>query len=306
MKVLVTGGSGFIGEALMERLLSEGHEAVNYDIKPNPDFETKTGSILDETAFKEAAYGSDLVYHLAASSDTTVCRVKPQDAIDLNVGGTRVVADVCAELGVHLFYASTCCVYGDTPEHPSNETSICVPTDIYGLTKLAAEEVIRGYARRRDLSYTILRLGTTYGPGMRKTLAVYTFIEQALREQDLTIHGSGRQTRTMVYIDDLVEAMYRCMKPPYIYQAKNKTINLTGREELSVLEMTDRILRLTLRPRDMYIHVPDRPGQIKKEQIDVSMVRLLLDWESQTCFDRGLEETLKWVMQNLEEKRDHV
>jgi len=300
MRVMVTGGSGFIGSRLMERLIDEGHDAISYDLRLGPIGETVIGDVTDHEAFRFAVEveGCDAVYHLAAAADLNWCSAHPNDAVRTNIEGTRVVSEECARLEIPLIFASTCCVYGNTPDIPSNEESILSPTDIYGATKVVAEELIRGYGRR-GLRYRILRFGTTYGPGMRPTLAVHIFIMQALEDKPLTIHGSGEQTRCMIYIDDLIEACIRVLN----LNINGTTINIATEEEISVNQMAQAILSLTGRPADQYVHVPDRPGQIMKEEIDISMARFLLGWEPRTFFDTGLEETLSWVEKTLDENR---
>ena len=293
MRILVSGGAGFIGLSLVKRLLIEGHEVVSYDLRPSPMGESMIGDITDEEAFGKALEGCEHVFHLAAAADLNWCKAHPNEAVKANIEGTRVVAEECVKKGVILSFASTCCVYGSTPDHPSNEESICSPTDIYGATKVAAEELIKGYGKR-GLEYRLLRFGTTYGPGMRPTLAVYVFIRQALEEKTLTIHGSGEQTRCMIYIDDLVEACIKSLNLKY-----NAAINIATEEELSVMQMAQTILELTGKPLDQYVHVPDRSGQIMNEQIDILKARKLFDWEPKTSFREGVLKTIDWIRPQL-------
>lgn len=286
--IIVTGSAGFIASRLVERLILEGHEVVGYDLRPSPIGEYVIGDITDPVAFHDATDGCEHVFHLAAAADLNWCSAHPNEAVSANIEGTRVVAEECAKRGVALSFASTCCVYGNTPDHPSNEESICSPTDIYGATKVAAEEMIRGYGQR-GLKYRNLRIGTTYGPGMRPALAIYIFIKQALEGKPLTIHGSGEQTRCMIYIDDLIAACIRSL------DLKNNTeINMATEEELSVMQMAQTILRLTDRPLYQYMHIPDRSGQIMKEQIDISKVKKMLGWEPKIKFEEGVERTIEW------------
>ncbi|MBA7497134.1 dTDP-glucose 4,6-dehydratase [subsurface metagenome] len=300
MRVLVTGSSGFIAGCLAQRLLLEGHEVVGYDLRPSALREQVVGDITDPEAFHGAVGGCEAVYHFAAAADLNWCSAHPNDAVKANIEGTRVIAEECSLRGIPLIFASTCCVYGNTPEHPSGEESVCSPTDIYAATKLAAEEGIKGYSRNRGLSYRILRLGTTYGPGLRPTLAIYLFIQQALEGKQLTIHGSGEQTRCMIYIDDLIEALTRVLDMPHGHHIKGDTINIATEEELSVLQMARTILELTGKPPDSYIHIDDRLGQIMRENIDISKARKRLDWEPQVPFREGVARTIGWVEGELQ------
>ncbi|OYD16940.1 hypothetical protein CH330_01340 [candidate division WOR-3 bacterium JGI_Cruoil_03_51_56] len=185
---------------------------------------------------------------------------------------------------------STACVFGNTPNHPSTEESICVPTDIYGVTKVVGETIIKGLHEKNGLTYDILRFGTTYGPGLREALAIHIFIRQALENQPLTIHGSGLQTRCMIYIDDLIEGITKVLEKGIA----DETLNLATEEELSVLQIANMILEQTRCPSDMLKFVPDRPGQIIKEEISMAKTQKLLDWTPQTRFKMGLKKTLEW------------
>jgi len=301
LRILISGGAGFIGLSLVKRLLVEGHEVVGYDLRPSPMGESIIGDITDPSAFHDAVEGCEYVFHLAAAADLNWCSAHPNEAVKVNIEGTRVVAEECAKRDVTLSFASTCCVYGNTPTHPSDEMSICSPTDIYGATKVVAEELIKGYHRKMGLTYHLLRFGTTYGPGMRPTLAVYVFIQQALEEKTLTIHGSGEQTRCMIYIDDLVEA---CVKTIDLdHYVKGTALNIATEEELSVIEMAQTILKLTGKPLDQYIHVSDRVGQIMKEQIDISKARKMLSWAPKFNFEEGVSRTIDWFIETQEARK---
>lgn len=295
------GSAGFIASRLVERLLQEGHEVVGYDLRISPIGEYVVGDITDKNAFSKAVKGCEHVFHLAAAADLNWCSAHPNEAVKANVEGTRVVAEECAKRDITLSFASTCCVYGNTPSHPSDEQSICSPTDIYGATKVVAEELIKGYYRKMGLNYRLLRFGTTYGPSMRPTLAIYLFIQQALEDKTLTIHGSGEQTRCMIYIDDLVEA---CVKTIDLdHYVKGTALNIATEEELSVMEMAQTILKLTGKPLDQYIHVSDRVGQIMKEQIDISKARKMLGWAPKFNFEEGVSRTIEWFIETQEARK---
>jgi len=302
-RILITGSAGFIGNCLVESLILEGHDVVSYDLRPSPRGESIIGDITDPVNFHKAVEGCEHVFHLAAAADLNWCSAHPNKAVRANIEGTRVVAEECAKRGIPLYFASTCCVYGNTPNHPSDEESICAPTDIYGATKIAAEELIKGYHRKMGLNYRLLRFGTTYGPGMRPTLAVYVFIKQALEEKSITVHGSGEQTRCMIYIDDLVEACVSILNMPHKHYVLGDTLNIATEEELSVIDVVEKVLELTGRPLNRYIHVDDRPGQIMKEQIDISKAKRMLRWSPKHGFKEGLEKTIDWMQDRLRVQR---
>lgn len=302
MKILVTGGSGFIGSALSKKLLDKGYEVVSYELKPSKVCEFIIGDITDKRGVYEAIKGCDYVFHLAAIANLNYAHLNPQDTLKTNVEGTYIVAECCSKLAVPLTFASTTCVYGNTHEHPSTEASLCVPTEIYAATKLVGEGIIKKLHYKTGLNYNILRFGTTYGPNMRKALAIYVFMSQALNGEPLTIHGSGTQTRCLIYIDDLVEGCVKVLKNRVMCE----TLNLTTEEELSVLKIASLILKEIgkMEGKTIYIpsvltHVEDRPGQVMKEQISISKAEKMLGWSPQTFFREGLKKTVEWYKRSV-------
>lgn len=291
MKVLLTGGAGFIGSRLAEKLLENGYNVICYDLKPSKHGESVVGDITDSKKVFKVVKDSDYVFHLAAVADLDFARVHPNIAIKTNIQGTYIVAKCCAQLNVPLSFASTACVYGNTPEHPSTEESVCVPTDIYGSTKVVGENILKGFHENVGLNCNILRFGTTYGPDMREALAVHVFISQALRNEPLTIHGSGLQTRCFIYVDDLIDGIVRVLEN----NINGETLNLATEEEVSVLQMADMILEMMGRPKGSLKFVQDRPGQIMKEQISISKTRKLLNWTPKVKFREGIKKTVKWL-----------
>lgn len=287
MKILVTGGSGFVGSCLCLKLKAEGYETFSYDLYPSNISSYLVGSITDWQTVFQAVKKCDYVFHLAAIANVDHARLHPEVAMETNIQGTYLVAKACKELRVPLSFASTACVYGNTPNHPSTEESICVPTDLYGATKVVGENIVKGF----DSSSNIMRFGTIYGHGMREALAVYVFIKQALEGKTLTIHGSGNQTRCMIYIDDLVDAQAKILEK----DVSGKTLNLATDEELSVLQIADIILKST-KKRASLKFVEDRPGQIMKEQIDISKAKKLLGWCPKIGFEEGIRKTVRWYL----------
>lgn len=291
MRVLVTGGAGFIGSHLCERLLHEGYQVKSYDLKRSHVCGSIVGNITDRSALFRHLKNYDCAFHLAAMANTDDVRCYPEKAVETNIKGTYVVAECCSQLQIPLNFVSTACVYGDTPNHPSDVNSVCVPTDLYGSTKLVGEAIVKQISERKGLDYNILRYGTTYGPRMREALAVYIFIKKALEGKPLPIHGSGRQTRCMIYIDDLVDAQIKLLEKGVL----SETFNLATEEELSVLEIANMILELTGRPKESFEFVEDRPGQIMRESLDISKAKKLLEWSPKTTFEEGLKKTLSWA-----------
>jgi len=292
MRILVTGGAGFIGRALLVEMVERGYKPVCFDLIETSLCESIVGDITDQEAVFAAVEGVEAVLHLAAEANINDAHKHPARCVAVNVGGTQNLIEACLHYGVPLHFVSTCCVYGDTSEHPSNEYSICVPTEIYAVTKLLSEYVIK---ERHGLRYNILRYGTTYGPGLRGALAIYIFINQALMDLPATIDGSGEQTRCYIYVDDVVAGTLKVLENGVM----NKTINLSTNEELSVLQTVEIIREETGSTNKEIEFYPDRPGQIMKEQIDIDYAWKLLGWWPKVDFRDGVRRTISWYKENV-------
>lgn len=287
MRLLVTGGDGFIGKKLIDKLQSLGHTAISYDL---PD-----KNLFDEAALEEAIKGVDAVYHIAAEADLTRMMDLPgaRAGVITNIGGTDNVAYLCAKHHKWLLFASTICVYGDVAEHPEKEdTTLPNPSEIYAASKYAAEWVIRGYGKSFNLDYTILRFATVYGPGMRAALGVYVFFKQALLGQPITVHGEGKQVRTLTYIDDLVDGIVA----PLMHKGASlgQIFNVTSAEMTSAKDMAVQIKELT-GSQSPITFVQQRKNNTLHEEVDVSKAKQLLDWEAKNTFAEGLAKTLPWM-----------
>lgn len=280
MKVLITGGNGFIGGHLVKRLEANGEKIKVFDL---PD------DIRDLNLLKKKIKGMDLVWHVAAIADLNYARKYDKDAFDINVQGTINVAKACSELGVRMDYTSTCCVYGNQKHHPSHEESMNNPSEIYAYTKLMGEYALPSYADINNLKYNIARLATIYGPGMREALGVHIFFSQALKNKPITVHGTGKQTRTLTYIEDLIDGLEKMT----YFKGDGQIFNISARESISANKMAKKIIKIT-KSKSKIVHIDQRPGQTFKEEISSKKAKKLLKWEAKTSFDQGLENTLDW------------
>ena len=238
MRVLVTGGSGFIGSHVVDRLLAAGHEARNFDLLESPylnghPFENAIGDLRDEDAVNAAVDGCDVVVHLAAMADVDQVAKDPTRTEQVNVRGTHVLLEAARRAGVSRFvYASTIWVYGDAtgPEQIDEDTPLPLPKHFYTATKIAGEMYVRSYGELYGLEHTILRFGIPYGPRARPTAVVPAFVAKALAGQPLTIAGDGTQSRRFVYVEDLAAGVVAALQP----QAANRIYNLVSSENVSV------------------------------------------------------------------------
>lgn len=282
-KVLVTGGRGSIGAILVNELQELGCHVSVLDSLDG-------GDIRNLEHVRQMVDGKDSVFHLAAVADLNWARQHPLETMDINVRGTRNMAYACHLQRAKLYYVSTCCVYGEQEHHPATEDSLPNPSEIYACSKLAGERAILGFHRTYGLSYNILRIATVYGPRTRPALATNIFFRQALKGEPLTVHGDGMQTRTLTYIDDLLDAIVALYESGKI----NDTWNLTATEEISALKMALDIRELT-QSRSIIIHTPQRVGQLFKESISADKMLSEVGWRARVGWEEGLKRTYNWL-----------
>jgi len=282
MKVLVTGSKGFLGNAFSKKLFEHGHEVIGYDLPED---------IRDREKVSASIKGCDCVFHFAAVADLNYARLHPYETLDINVMGTASVAEACSKHRVPLNFISTGCVYGNNGVSVSDEESLKHPTEVYAYSKLAAEQIVEAYHVNNGLNYNIIRSSTFYGPNMRKELAIYIFLEHAKNNKPLLIHGSGKQTRTFIYIDDVLDVLIRLLIKPM-----NQTFNIAGVEEISILHLAHKCCGVadSMVP---ILHIKDRHGQIFHETLSIEKAHRLLGWAPKWSLDKGLEATYQWICQ---------
>jgi len=282
-------GQGFIGNKVISKLKSVGHKVNIFDLQLGQDLRNR------QQVYKEIKRGKyDAVILMAAIANLNDFEKDPLLGLDVNIGGLINVANTCADLKTKLYFISTCCVYGNTSDLPSNENSKVEPSEIYAAAKYAGEWIIKGYHNSYDLNYVILRLSTCYGPDMRAALAPGVFINQINQGKPITIHGSGKQTRALTYIDDLVEGIVTIINSGIT----NETFNVSTEEEKSVNDLVQIIKEAMGKPEWPVKHIPDRKGQTFKEQISTAKAKKLVSWQAKTTLKQGIKKTLKWMKAN--------
>jgi UDP-glucose 4-epimerase len=289
VRVLVTGGSGFIGSHVVDHLLAAGHEPRIFDLAPSaghPDVEWLPGDLLDPDALRRGLRGSDVVVHLAAVADVDQVARDPARAELVNVRGTDLLVAAAREAGgTRILYSSTIWVYGDGtgPQALDEDAPLPPPGHVYTATKIAGEDACRGDG------HTILRFGIPYGPRARPTTVLAAFVAKALRGQPLTIAGDGTQTRRFVYVEDLAEGVVAALDPV----AAGRTYNLVGNESVSV-----RAIARTV--RDVVgdvpiVHVDGRPGDLHGAHVSGARAARDLRWRTSTPFVEGVRLYVDWV-----------
>lgn len=285
MKILVTGSAGFIGARTVEKLKERGHEIIPYDVVTGQN-------LMNFQQLSKAIQECDEVLHIAAAADLNWIKEHPYDGVILNIAATHNVAHLCAKYKKRMIYASTVCVYGNQKEHPETEETLPNPSELYACSKYAAEWVVRGYGYNYGMPWTILRFATIYGEGMREALGAHIFFTQAMKGEPITVHGDGKQERTLTYIDDLVDGIVKATENKE--GSKNDVFNLTAEEPISANKMAEDIKEITGSKSEI-VNIPQRANQTIKEEISAKKALSKFGWKANTSWDDGLKKTYDWM-----------
>lgn len=299
MKVLVTGGSGFIGSHVVDKLRDRGIAVRIFDmVMPTfrQDVEFYHGSLLDLEALRMALNGVEVVYHLAAVADVKDVYNDPSYAEAINVRGTlHVLEAVRRSTGVRrVIYGSTTWVYSEVPEREVDEqTPLRPPAHLYTATKIASEHYCQSYSKLYDIPVTILRYGIPYGPRSRDGAVIPIFVRKALQGQPLAIAGDGSQFRKFVYVEDLAEGNVLALKPI----AANKIYNLDGTARVTIRQIAEAVQRIV---GPVAIEsIPARPGDFDGKEISSRLAKEELGWEPTVPFEEGLRRYVAWYREQL-------
>lgn len=302
MKALVTGGSGFIGSHVVDKLREKGIEVRVFDmLMPafRKDIEFYQGSLLNLDELRMSLVGVDVIFHLAAVADVKDVFREPHYSEEINVRGTLNVLEAARLNGLikRVVYGSTTWVYSDTKEKNIDEnTPLSSPSHLYTATKLAGEYYCHAYSKLYNLDITILRYGIPYGPRAREGAVIPIFVKKALNGEPLTIAGDGSQYRKFVYVEDLAEGNILALQSI----AKNKIYNLEGNESISIKQIAENIKKIL---KDVKIeYIPNRPGDFSGKEISNRKAKEEISWEPRTKFEEGLARYIEWY-KGYEEKR---
>jgi dTDP-glucose 4,6-dehydratase len=308
MRVVITGAAGFIGSHLSETLLDQGHSVVGIDNLLTGDLANiahLSGRDFlfikhDVTNFIYVDGPVDLVLHWASPASPIDYLEWPIPTLKVGALGTHKALGLAKAKGARFVLASTSEVYGDPLEHPQRETywgnvNPIGPRGVYDEAKRFAEAMTVAYQRYHGLDAKIVRIFNTYGPRMRVNdgRAVPTFIAQALRNEDVTIFGSGAQTRSFCYISDLVDGILKLAA-----SSTNDPVNIGNPHEMSIEEMANLIIRMTGSSskvvfRDLPVDDP------KVRQPDITRARTILVWEPKVPLEQGLTSTIEYFRRKI-------
>lgn len=307
-KILVTGGAGFIGSHLCKRLLDQGNKVIcldNFftgskdnikDLLNNPDFELIEHDVAD-SIYAEA----DQIYHLACPASPVHYQFNPVATVRTNVLGTLNMLDLADKLKIRILQASTSEVYGDPLEHPQSESywGNVNPISIracYDEGKRCAETLCADYHRQKKLDVRIMRIFNTYGPNMLPNdgRVVSNFIVQAIKNEPLTIYGSGTHSRSFQYIDDLIEGMVKFMELEEKFMGP---INFGNPVESTVKELAEKVLKMIPESKSQIIYCDQTGDDPRRRQPDISLAKEKLGWEPKFSLDDGLAKTIAYFRQ---------
>jgi len=292
MVMLVTGGSGFIGSHIVDKLVEQGFEVRVFDkYKPRrDDVEWFKGDLLNGNDVLEACKDVETIYHLAAIADVNVALSHFELCLMTNEMGTMSFLEGAVAKEVErIILASSTWVYGKSEGIVDETTPIPLPDHIYTKTKIGQEQLVHAWHEHYGLPYTILRYGIPYGPRMRSNMVIAIFVRRAMRHEPITVFGDGNQGRCFIYVEDLAEGNLAALKE----RAKNEIFNLAGSEFVSINQMVQGL-------RDIFgdldvRHEPARPEDFRGTKVSITKVKKFLGWEPKTRFEEGLRKYVRFV-----------
>lgn len=313
MRTLVTGGAGFIGSHLCDRLVRDGHDVICLDnfftgSKENikhllglPNFELIRHDVIQPILLEV-----DQIYHFACPASPVHYQYNPVKTIKTSVMGTINMLGLAKRVKARILLASTSEVYGDPTVHPQTEDYWGHVNPIglrscYDEGKRVAETLMMDYHRQNDVDIKIIRIFNTYGPRMALNdgRVVSNFIIQALKGQDITVYGDGRQTRSFQYIDDLVEGTLRMMfKNGFI-----GPVNIGNPHEFTILQLAEQVIQMTGSVSKI-IHEPLPADDPTQRQPDITLAREQLSWQPGVPLEEGLKKTIAYFESRLKDDRD--
>jgi UDP-glucuronate decarboxylase len=308
-RVLVTGGAGFLGSFLCERLLKEGCDVVCVDnfytgtkrniihLMENPYFEFIRHDITFPLYLEV-----DEIYNLACPASPIHYQNDPVQTTKVNVHGSINMLGLAKRLKAKILQASTSEVYGDPTVHPQTESYWgnvnCIGIrSCYDEGKRCAETLFFDYHRQHNLSIRVVRIFNTYGPRMHPNdgRVVSNFILQALRNHDITVFGDGTQSRSFCFVDDLVDGMIRMMNAPDDFSGP---VNIGNPNEFSIMELAGKVIGLT-GSKSKIIYQPLPEDDPLQRQPDIALAKERLGWEPKTQLEEGLKRTIEYFKESV-------
>ena len=308
MRILITGGAGFLGSHLCDRLIEQGHEVICLDnfftgrkaniqhLVGNPRFELVRHDVIDPFKFEV-----DRIYNLACPASPPHYQYNPIKTMKTSVVGAINCLGLAKRVKARVFQASTSEVYGDPNVHPQQEAYWGNVNPIglrscYDEGKRAAETLFFDYHRENGVDIRVIRIFNTYGPRMLADdgRVVSNFIVQALQGKDLTVYGEGSQTRSFCYVDDLVDGFMRFMEQEKIIGP----MNLGNPGEFTMLQLAELVIK-KVAGKSKITHLPLPADDPKQRQPDITLAKSTLGWEPKVQLEQGIEKTIAYFKSAL-------
>jgi dTDP-glucose 4,6-dehydratase len=307
MKILVTGGAGFIGSNFIRWILALGRKytVVNYDkltyagnlanlaqVSEHPDYRFVKGDICDAPLLESAMRGCDAVVHFAAESHVDRSIYEPSPVIRTNITGTFTILEVARKLSIRRFvHISTDEVYGDiSPNEFADEKSPLQPSSPYSASKAGADLLVRSYVRTYNFPAVITRSSNNYGPYQFPEKFVPLMITNAMSDKALPVYGDGKQQRDWLHVEDNCRGILAVLERGKI----GEVYNIGGLDLEENLALARRILQLTGKPESLLTYVQDRPGHDRRYALNCEKVKDELGWSPRISLEDGLRQTIDW------------
>jgi UDP-glucose 4-epimerase len=306
MKILVTGGAGFIGSHIVERLVREGHEVKAYDNLSSgkrenlaavaSDVELVEADVRDAPQLDFYAAGCDVIFHEAAVVSVPYSVEHPQETHDVNIQGTLNVLHAAKRRGVkRVVFACSAAIYGDDPEMPKRETMRPQPMSPYGVEKLTSEYYLSVWSQLYGVETVSLRYFNVFGerqdPGSPYSGVISIFVDRALRGAGVTLFGDGGQTRDFVYVGNVVDANVRAATTPGV---AGRAYNVGCGDKTTLLQLLDTIERI-VGSKVERTHAPPRAGDIRESIADISRIRAELGYAPAVSVEEGLRRLIAHI-----------
>lgn len=298
MKIVVTGGSGFLGSHLARALIAEGHSVLNLDMRPNSEVQTVTVDITDPAQLAPHFAGVDVVYHLAASIEVATSFEHPAEYIKTNILGSLNVLEAMRANDVKkMFFSSSAAIYGEPVRTPIKEDDRTIPINPYGMTKLAMEGLLSSYVKAYGFTGVALRYFNLYGPGemhQPETHAIPRFVNQILHDEEITVWGDGSNRRDYIFIEDVVRAHLAALQLPQGYHY----MNLSGKNATAVIDVVHMLEKITGKTANVK-NFPPRAGDPMELFADATKAKEMMGWEAQVSLEEGLKKTVEWFQSTV-------
>ena len=313
LRILVTGGAGFIGSHLADALLEMNNTVINYDnfspyysgkernVKQNlknEKYHLIKADIMDFENLLQAMEGVDVVFHLAAQPGVRYSAEHPLEVSQVNIGGTINVLEAARQRRVRkIIYASSSSIYGNLKYMPVSEEHPLNPISPYGVTKLAGERYCQVYAKLHGMDIVTLRYFTVYGPRQRPDMAIYKFVVRILENKAPIVYGDGTQTRDFTYIDNIIQGT---IAAAVVEGQAGEVFNLGGGRRTSVNDLLERLLKLcgkedVIRP----IYEQAKLGEVGDTHSDISKARRILNYEPKKSLEECLSSFIEYYRSSL-------